>query len=572
MKRPPAPRPTALDPMATVKGLMVFRVGLATLLLASAVISEAASASLENLAGPFALFGFGLLGLVYLLSVVYGVLFRRLPADQHVRFAYVQIAIDLGLATLIVHATGGGQSGFFFLFFVDVVAVALLAERRGALVVTAASVALLVGVCVAGYLHLTHPVPGQLLLPWDMTGRELASRLALNIAALVAVGMLAAMLSAQHRRVGERLARHETRAEDLATLHENTIRCLTSGLVTLDTEGRVTTANEAAVEILGVSGAALVGRPLTDRIPGLGAVLVSLGDRGTIRRAERLCVRPDGAERNLGISVAPLSDHTGILIGRILHFQDLTDLRRMEMAVARNERLASIGRLAAAIAHEIRNPLASISGSVEVLRGMPGADPDSQRLIDIAVREVDRLNGLITDLLDYARPRSEDRRALDLGELAAEVVTAFGREARPPTQKLEVLLDTSGAVWVEAAGHQLRQVIWNLLRNAAEALPQGGRIDIQVALEPRPEQSPRALLRVSDTGLGIAASDREHLFEPFFSTKKGGTGLGLATVARIVGDHHGDIDVASEPGRGTTFSLRLPACATPASLSRPDAA
>jgi two-component system sensor histidine kinase PilS (NtrC family) len=235
----------------------------------------------------------------------------------------------------------------------------------------------------------------------------------------------------------------------------------------------------------------------------------------------------------------------------------------MELAVERNERLAGIGRLAAAIAHEIRNPLASISGSVEVLRTMPGADPDSQHLIDIAVREVDRLNGLITDLLEYARPRTEERRPIELGELVGEVITAFRREPRTAEQRVDVSFRTTEAAWLEGAGGQLRQVIWNLLRNATEAMPKGGAIAIELGQERRPEDVPEVWLSVKDTGMGIAAADREHIFEPFFSTKKGGTGLGLATVARVVGDHHGEIELESEPGCGTTFHVRLPGCEAP---------
>jgi len=151
------------------------------------------------------------------------------------------------------------------------------------------------------------------------------------------------------------------------------------------------------------------------------------------------------------------------------------------------------------------------------------------------------------------------------------VITAFRREARPATQSLEVTLTAATPVWLEAAGGQLRQIVWNLLRNAAEAMPRGGRIGVELGTEVDPDGQARALLRVSDTGDGIAAADREHIFEPFFSTKRGGTGLGLATVARIVGDHQGDIEVASEPGRGTTFSLRLPARSAPG-VSQPDAA
>jgi two-component system sensor histidine kinase PilS (NtrC family) len=318
----------------------------------------------------------------------------------------------------------------------------------------------------------------------------------------------------------------------------------------------ITTINEAACEILGLIREEAVGQPLATHIPGLGRVLQEIGPVGAVRRHETDAVRTDGTSRNLGISATPLSDHTGQIIGRVIHFQDLTELRRMQHQVERAERLASIGRLAAGIAHEIRNPLASISGSVEILRTLPGADGESRQLVDIAVREVDRLNRLITDLLEYARPRAEERHAFDLGEVALEITKAFEHERRSADVRVEV--EARPGVGIEGAAGQVRQVIWNLLRNAAEAMPQGGQIRIRVALEDGADRHPRTVLSVSDTGVGIRREDLDRIFEPFFSRKPGGTGLGLATVARVIEDHRGHIEVTSELGRGTTFVMRFP--------------
>ena len=212
------------------------------------------------------------------------------------------------------------------------------------------------------------------------------------------------------RKVGERLVVQQQIVGDLASLHQDTIRCLSSGLVTTTLDGTITTMNDAACEILGFGPDPPLGQKLTKHIPSFGEVLAKAGAQGRVLRDEVDAVRSDGVERRLGLSATPLSDHSGLVTGRVIHFQDLTDLRQMEQAVERSERLAGIGRLAANIAHEIRNPLASISGSVEVLRRLPGADPETRNLVDIAVREVDRVNALITSLLDYARPRA--RRAV----------------------------------------------------------------------------------------------------------------------------------------------------------------
>jgi two-component system sensor histidine kinase PilS (NtrC family) len=557
------------EAMRMVKYLMVFRVALATLLLCSVVGAALGNDGFESLGGPFTRFGFGLLCATYLASVGYGVYYRRVR--DPIRFAYFQITVDLILTSLLIHATGGGQSMFFFLYFLDVVAVALLAQRRGAAIVAGASAVLMVSISVAGYLRLLPLVPGQTWLPSEIARGDLALRLTLNVAALAAVGTLATKLARQTRQVGERLTRHERYAGDLATLHENTIRSLTSGLVTLDMEGRVTSINEAGCEILG--RALPHGHHVGEYLPELAAQLDAAGPRGILRRAEVTARRPDGAVRHLGISAAPLYDHAGRVTGRVIHFQDLTELRRMQREVERAERLASIGRLAAGIAHEIRNPLASISGSIQMLTATPGADADSRQLMDIAVREVDRLNRLITDLLDYARPRGEERHRLELGEQVAEIVRAFKQERR--ARPIAVELDVAGGVAVDAAAGQLRQVIWNLLRNAAEAMPGGGAIRIRVATEATAGggagggsgddgvsgATVAAVLAVSDDGPGVARENVDRIFEPFYSTKTGGTGLGLATVARIVADHGGAIDVDGAPGRGATFTVRLPLAA-----------
>ncbi|HEX3694823.1 MAG TPA: ATP-binding protein [Polyangia bacterium] len=537
------------EAMRTVKYLMLFRVALTTLLLVAVVSATVSQWGGEALSGPFPRFAFALLTTTYLASLVYALIFRRVR--DPIRFAYLQITVDLVLTSVLVHATGGGNSGFIFLYFVDVVAVALLAQRRGAAVVAASSAVLIVCTSLFGYEHWLPMVPGQTWFPWDIARGVLAVRLTLNVSALAAVGALATHLASQTRQAGERLTRHERYAGDLATLHENTIRSLTSGLVTLDLDGRVTSVNDAACEILGIPGVLLFGASLDTHLPALTGVLVGLRKEGTLRRGEITAVRPDSAVRNLGISAAPLSDSAGKIVGRVLHFQDLTELRRMQIKVERAERLASIGRLAAGIAHEIRNPLASISGSMEMLKTSPGADSDSRQLMDIAVREVDRLNRLITDLLDYARPRTEERQRLDLGELVSEIARAFQQERR-----LGITLTVAAEpdVSLEGASGQLRQVVWNLVRNAAEAMPSGGEIRVRVS-----KDSGHPLLIISDTGAGIHKAHLERIFEPFYSTKVSGSGLGLATVARIVDDHRGHIDVDSEPGRGTTFTVRFAA-------------
>ena len=533
--------------------LMLVRTALATVLMLSVVVLAWTLGSPETLSSPFGRFVFGLLATTYLASLAYAISLRRIQDPIH--FADIQIGVDLVLVTLLVHATGGAQSGYTFLYLIDVVAVSALPKGFGAASVSLASALLFVSISLLGYLKILPPITGQTVFPWDLTREELVFRLVIFLAGLLSVGSLGVSLARQRRKAGERLAIHQQLVGDLASLHQDTIRCLSSGLVTTTLDGTITTMNDAACDILGITGAPPLGQKLASHIPSLELVLAKAGALGRVLRDEVDAIRADGVERHLGLSATPLSDHTGNVTGRVIHFQDLTDLRHMEQAVARAERLAGIGRLAANIAHEIRNPLASISGSVEVLKRLPGADAETCNLVDIAVREVDRVNALISNLLAYARPRNEDRQRLDLGEMVAEIAKIFEQERR--TKEVRLQLRAQTGVWVEAASGQMQQVLWNLLRNAVEAMPEGGTIYLSTAQ--RNATTPESILMVRDAGIGIPREDLEHIFEPFFSRKTGGTGLGLATTARIVEDHRGTIDVLSQPGKGTTFTIRLPA-------------
>ncbi len=542
-----------VEAMRIVTYLMLVRTALATVLMLSVVVLAWTMELPENLSSPFGRFIFGLLATTYLASLAYAISIKSI--QDPIRFADIQIGVDLVLVTLLVHATGGAQSGYTFLYLIDVVAVSSLPKGFGAASVAVASALLFVCISLLGYSKILPPITGQTVFPWDLTREDLIFRVVVFLAGLVSVGSLGVGLALQRRKVGERLAKHQQMVGDLASLHQNTIRCLSSGLVTTTLDGTITTMNDAACDILGLTDAPPIGQKLVSHIPSLEPLLSKTGALGRVLRDEVDAVRIDGVVRHLGLSATPLSDHTGNVIGRVIHFQDLTDLRHMEQMVARAERLASIGRLAANIAHEIRNPLAGISGSVEVLKRLSSADPETHSLVDIAVREVDRVNALISNLLDYARPRTEERGRLDLGEMVTEIARIFEQERR--TKEVRLQLHAQDGVWVEAASGQMQQVLWNLLRNAVDAMPEGGTI--YVATAQKNAQPAEAILMVRDTGVGIARDDLDHIFEPFFSRKTGGTGLGLATTARIVEDHKGTIDVLSQPGKGTTFTVRLPA-------------
>ena len=517
--------------------VMLFRVGLVTLLLASALVAEIGAGVGEE-TSPVVGTLFGLIVATYGLTIVFALLLSRVKEVG--ALAAVQVGSDLVLTTLLVHLTGGAESAFAFMYILVVVGAAFVLGR-GALVAAGAAVLLYVGDGL-----------GASGVPL----RTLIRSLAVNAVAFAATGALATRLATELRRAGEHIASQGLKLRDLAALHQDVIRGLTSGLVTVARDGRILTFNAAAAEIVGRSAGECVGRPLTEIMPGLAALQASVGD-GALRRGEVTQIVDGGREaRTLGVSLSPLVDSSGRTVGRIVNFQDLTELRRMEVAMQRAERLAAVGRLAAGIAHEIRNPLAAISGSIELLSQTVQADgaKENRELMSIVIREVDRLNGLITELLEFARPRALEPQRLDVGATMAEMLKVFENDKRLGETPVELVADAG--VLVDADPGQLRQVVWNLLRNAAEAAP-GQPINIEVRAE-----GDRAALTIRDRGPGIAPEHRPRIFEPFFSTKEKGTGLGLATVHRIIDEHRGAVELECPQSGGTAVTVRLPRAST----------
>jgi two-component system sensor histidine kinase PilS (NtrC family) len=260
----------------------------------------------------------------------------------------------------------------------------------------------------------------------------------------------------------------------------------------------------------------------------------------------------DGRERIVGSSVAPLAGHSG----KVILFQDLTELRQMEEAMRRSDRLAVVGGLAAGLAHEIRNPLASMCGSIEILGGSPHLDAQERRLMHVVLSEAERLEALVRDFLSFARPASPQLEELSGARAMAETVDLFRPILRD--RGIELAESFDEAVRLYADPRQLRQVLWNLLGNAADATPAGGRVTVRLV-----SHNQHALLEVADSGEGIAQEDLGRIFDPFFTTKERGTGLGLAIVHRIVEAHGGELSVRSEPGQGSTFRVALPLADAP---------
>ena len=479
----------------------------------------------------------------YLTSIVFGVLLRVGMAPR--RVARPMQAADLAITSILVYVSGGAQSPYAFLYALSIIAAGALSYKRGAAIVTVASIASLVVVALAAWSRLVDIPPVGRLRPWEQSGPDLARTLGIQAAALIGVGALAFIFGDQLEKGAETLATTRKAAADLLTLHKDIVRSLASGLITIAPDGTVLTVNTAAADILRSSQTKLVGHSIERAMPGLLAQLAE--GRGELRRAD--VTLPDLV---IGVTVSPLRDDADRKIGSVINFSDLTELRRLELQIQRAERLAAIGQIAAGVAHEIRNPLASISGSIELLRTSPQASEDDKTLMNIVNREIKRLNELITDLLDYANPRPTEPVDFDLGMMVRETLQVA--RAEQAFAQVEMSSHTDEPLSLHADPSKLRQVLWNLLRNAADAATAGGkhvRVEVRGFLDV-------ATITVEDDGPGIAKDKLPRIFDPFFTTKKQGTGLGLATCHAVVAEHGGRIDVDSALGKGTKMVVTLP--------------
>jgi two-component system sensor histidine kinase PilS (NtrC family) len=459
------------------------------------------------------------------------------------RLAAAQIASDLVLTSGLVYLTGGAESGFSFLFGAVVLTAALVGSGRTALLV-AATTLVLYGTLALGLANLWIPgPPDQDVAQYAAGGAELGRALLRNLVGLVLVGGLAATLSDRLLRTRTELARATESAAGYARLHEDVVRSLQSGLVTLDAEDRIQTANPAAATLLGVRD--------PDELVGTSIRRYLDVSSETVERKEDEARRHDGTPFPVGYTRTPLHSADQAPRGSIVIFQDLTELMALRKKAERAGRLAVLGSLAAGLAHEIRNPLGSIAGSVELVRDATALGDEDRKLLDTVLRETDRLNELVTTMLEVGRAGPAERVHAPLAPVAREVV-ALARRGAPEGLSIDLEVapeDVSGFVDPQ----QVRQVLWNLVRNAIQFSPPSGRVTVRLG---RDEHAVH--IEVADQGAGVAEADRAHLFDMFFTRRRGGIGLGLALCKQIVDAHHGEIVARANEPRGSLFQVRFP--------------
>ncbi|QQR73725.1 MAG: PAS domain S-box protein [Holophagales bacterium] len=494
---------------------------------------------------------FLLAGATYFASLVYAGLLRLLSRHL-VLNAAIQFGGDLLLITGLVYAFGGITSPFSLLYLIDIaVAAAMLRQRTGIWVATAAY-ALYAGVLAAlfnGWIpEVSHVVEGEERL-W-----RLVYNLAVHLFGFYAVALLTSFLAQTVSRAERELAAQRDSFADLQIAHRDVVQSISSGLLTTDLGGSVTSVNRAGEEILGHPERDLVGRPVTTTglftPEGWLGAAARAGGRGRTRSETELV---DGERRlPVGYSISRLTDAHGTQSGFLLVFQDLSDWQRLQQELRLKDRMAAAGELAAGLAHELGNPLAAISGSVQLLAADPATDPSRRKLLDIIARESLRLDRTIKGFLRFARPRERETRAFDVGALLAESFELLRNSTEAAGHELRLELEPRSAT-IAADPDQVSQIFWNLARNALRAMPGGGALTMRGELA-----ADRYRIIVRDDGQGMSDDQRARIFQPFHSFFDGGTGLGMAIVYRIVQEHGGAVHVDTSPGHGTEIVVELP--------------
>jgi len=483
---------------------------------------------------------------IYLLSLGYALQVRSAPATRMERLTAASIALDLLAWTMLAYATGGASSPLSTFFGLSTLTAALVLGGSATLWTAVCSLGLYGALALALASGLIDPPADQRAIVSNPI--EATYQMVVTVTAIVLVTAIGGTLADRLVLTGDALVRSELSRASLARLYEDVVRSIPVAIVTFDAAGRVDGANPMATQLLGLEGAQLLGEDVRAVLPFIDAV----GSvEGATAAGDATLETPSGAIP-VSYHSAPLTDHTAAVRGGLVVVDDRSREERLRVAVEQAERFAVLGRLAAGLAHEIRNPLGAISGCVELVRETATLNPEERNLLVTAGRDVERLNQLVTDMLQFARPRPPELMPTDLAALAREVVT-MARTSDGPESNVELKVGGDASVVTMADGNQVRQVLWNLVRNAAQASRRGAAVEVQVW-----GTEADAEIAVLDRGPGVAPELRERLFDAFYSATARGTGLGLAMVKRIADAHGGRVEVRDREGGGSVFSVVIP--------------
>jgi len=510
----------------------------------------------DFLSQPSISYFYGIIALIYLLSLVFSIL-SRISANYRAHI-YLQTVTDVFMITALIHVTGGIRSTYAVFYPLVIIYSVLYLGRNGGLI-TASVASISYGLLIdLEYYRVITPFPHPYIWEVPDTAGHVFLRIFINIISFYLIALLASFVVEKEKKTRALLAEKESAFNQLDLLYRSIIESVDAGILTIDLEGKIKSFNRAAEQITGWSFANLENNRIQDIFPAWEELYLNgiNADERVKGRFEMPAVVIQNRHLILGCALSTLRDNNNQKIGDILIFQDLTKVKEMESVLERNRRLAFVGEMAAGLAHEIRNPLASISGSIQMLMKESSIRTTEGRLMQVIMRGKDQLEGFIKDFLLLARHDRGPHQEIMIGDVIREVLEA-AQVMSDWNRNIEIVETLEEGSAIKGNRQEMRQLIWNLILNAAQAMPEGGRLAVSARKKSLKNQEGLEII-VADNGVGITEENQKMMFEPFFTTKERGTGLGLAIVMRIVNSYSGNLSFESTAGMGTKFVIRLP--------------
>ncbi len=499
-----------------------------------------------------------LISAIYIFSVMCLIL-PRIIRDFRQNIV-IQSVSDVVFVAGIVAVTGGIDSVYSVLYSLVIIYSTLFMGRRGGLFIAALcslSYVTLVNLDFSGIFEFLYDE--GIALKSDLSRGYILTRVITHVASFIGIALLTSFVVEQERKTKRQLAEKTSAFDRLDLLHRSIIESVDTGILTVNLEGHIRSFNRAAEEISGHTYGEVVNRSIEEVFPGASTLInrAESEERMRLRRRLEIVIRKKSGESMvLGLSESPLYER-GVKIGSILIFQNLTAVKEMERESEKNKQFAFVGQMAAGLAHELRTPLQSISGSIQILRRDLNLEPTDERLMQVILRAKDQMESLVKNFLLMARSNQGKKTETDVGRLVEEVMESltYGTDWNP---RVEVHKSLGEYLFVVGDPAEIRQILWNLMINAMQAMPGGGTLSVTVSRDTLDDRMPAVRIEISDTGCGIEPGQLEKIWEPFYTTKERGSGLGLAIVRRIVETHGGAVAVMSDARQGTRFSIRLP--------------
>lgn len=482
---------------------------------------------------------YSLIGLTFLVNIFFTLMIDRFKSLG--LFVISQIAYDILFTTALIFITGTQEAVFTFLYLFTITFSSILFFRTGALYTAAFA-----SICFSTLLILD-PIPNS--------EKHLLTLLFNNVAFFL-VALLSGYLSEQFQQFRSKLKEEQESIRELEDLNKTIINNMTSGLLTTDLKNQIIYFNPAAEKMTGLSLSYIYKKNIFFVFPELKKHWikpVGTNNKKATTRQSFQFKTSDDKNLTLGFSASRLQGADGTDIGHIVIFEDLTKILEMEQHLRRTDRLAAVGKLAAGIAHEIRNPLASVSGSIELLSREAHVNEEDKRLMNIVLKETDRLNRLVNEFLDYVRPTELSKESFDIHRVIDDTILAISLDKSFRTRSKIEFHPCQRQLMIQGNKEKIKQVLWNFLINAHQAMPKGGTITIKTDIV-----DGQLRIDIADEGIGMSEETVQKIFDPFFTTKQKGTGLGLSMVHKIIEAHQGRIRVSTKQGEGTTFSVVLP--------------